>query len=640
MFRPLALALTLHAAALLSLPLAGQAQNPASTAPAAAAAKNDKAAPAQALAALAERYYEAQARFEPLNATFFGDNRFDDKLPMTIVPAVRARQYAMLHEVRNDLARIDRSRLSPADLITYDVLAHEINTLISFEPLKDYLLPMNQMDSMPVTLANLASGTGSQPIATVAQYEAFLQRLSALPEWIDAAMANMRTGMRQGIVLPRPLTASLLPQIQALARKDVKDSEFTAPLRRFPDGFSKGERARFNGRYNNVVGNRVLPAVRRLARFLEQEYLPASRATAGWDALPGGPSWYRTWVAAQTTTSMSPEEIHQLGLSEMARLRSEFIKVGARLGYQGDPAGLGRWLAAQPKYRPFKTEAEVLDAYRALNARITPLMPKLFASLPKAPLEIRPEPELSRETASDHYTLSAADGSRPGIFWAVINDPAQYGSTRMTSLFLHEGQPGHHFQLSKQQELDIPKFRKLGAITAYVEGWALYAEGLGKELGLYEDPNAYAGNLILDMRRAARLVVDTGLHAKGWTREQTIRFLMEQAGDSEEDAKNATERYMAWPGQALAYKIGALKIMELRQRASAKLGPRFDLARFHDAILANGSMPLSLLETHMNQWIEAQAASAAPASPAPAAPPATPGASGTSAHSAAPAMAH
>ena len=626
MLRPLALVLTLHAAALLSLPLAGQAQttSPATARPAAAsasAANPAKPAPAVALAALAERYYEAQARFEPLNATFFGDNRFDDQLPMTIVPAVRARQFAMLHDVQNALAGIDRSRLSPADLVTYDVLAHELNTLLSFEPLKDYLLPMNQMDSMPITLANLASGTGSQPIATVAQYEAFLKRLSALPEWIDAAIANMRTGMREGIVLPRPLTASLLPQIQALARKSVNDSEFTAPLRRLPDSFDKGERARFNGGYRNVVGNRVLPAVQRLARFLEQEYLPASRATAGWGALPGGARWYRTWVAAQTTTSLSPEEIHQLGLAEMARLRSEFVKVGERLGYQGDPAGLGRWLAAQPKYRPFKTEQDVLDAYRALNARITPLMPKLFATLPKAPLEIRPEPELSRDTASDHYTLAAADGSRPGIFWAVITDPAQYGSTRMTSLFLHEGQPGHHFQLSKQQELDIPKFRKLGGNNAYIEGWALYAEGLGKELGLYDDPNAYAGNLILDMRRAARLVVDTGLHAKGWTREQTIRFLVEQVGDSEDDARNATERYMAWPGQALGYKIGALKIMELRQRAAARLGARFDLARFHDAVLANGSVPLSLLDTHLDRWINAQAPAPAPAPAAPSARP-------------------
>jgi len=290
----------------------------------------------------------------------------------------------------------------------------------------------------------------------------------------------------------------------------------------------------------------------------------------------------------------------------MGRLTVEFAKVGAQLGYSGRPAGLAAWMDKQPKYRPFKTEQDVLDAYRKLNARITPLLPALFATLPKAPLEIRAEPELSRATASDHYTAPAVDGSRPGVFWAVINDPAAYGSTRMTSLFLHEGHPGHHFQIAKQQELDIPKFRKYGGNNAYIEGWALYAETLGKEMGLYADANAYAGHLMLDIRRAARLVVDTGLHAQGWSRDQTIKYLMEHAGDSEADAINASERYMALPAQALGYKIGALKIMELRQRAQAALGTKFSLARFHDVVLEEGSLPLGLFETKLDKWIEAQ----------------------------------
>ncbi|MBC7684702.1 MAG: DUF885 domain-containing protein, partial [Bdellovibrionales bacterium] len=269
-------------------------------------------------------------------------------------------------------------------------------------------------------------------------------------------------------------------------------------------------------------------------------------------------------------------------------------------------SGLPLWLSQQAKYKPFKSDEDVLQAYRDLNARIAPKLPALFATMPKAPLEIRPEPELSRATASDHYTLAAADGSRPGVFWAVIPKPELYGSTRMTSLFLHEGNPGHHFQLSKQQELPIPKFRKFGLINAYSEGWGLYAETLGREMGLYDDPNAYAGHLMLDMRRAARLVVDTGLHAKGWTREQTIKYLMDEAGDTEADARNATERYMAWPGQALSYKVGALKIMELRLRAAAALGPKFSLARFHDEVLADGALPLGLLESKINVWIAQQ----------------------------------
>ena len=563
--------------------------------------------PAQHLAALAERYYESQARFEPVGATFMGDNRFDDALPMTLLPAVRARQFAMLHGVRDELTRIDRSKLAETDLTTFDCLLYELNTQLSFEPFKDHLMPLNHMDSLPVVIANFGSGEDSQPIGTVAQYQAYHKRLVALPQWLAAATANMRVGIKQGVVLPKALVRSLLPQIKQLAEATLDNSAYSAPVRKFPATFSKAEQARLRTQYHETLRTALLPALRAFANFLNTDYLSAARDSAGWGGLPSGANWYLTWVKSQTTSTLSPAEIHRIGLAEMTRIRAELTKVGAGLGYHGDPAGLSRWMAAQPAYRPFKTEAEVLQAYRDIKARITPALPQLFASLPRASLEIRPEPELSRLTASDHYSPAASDGSRPGTFWAVIADPTKYSSTRMTSLFLHEGLPGHHFQLSKQQELPIPKFRKFGAINAYVEGWALYAESLGKEIGLYTDPNAYAGHLMLDLTRAARLVVDTGLHAEGWSREKTIAFLVQQNGDTEEAARNNTERYMAWPGQALGYKIGALKIIELRQRAAAALGPKFNLARFHDAVLAEGAIPLALLETKMNAWIAAQA---------------------------------
>ncbi len=558
------------------------------------------------VARLAERYYEEQARFEPLTATIFGDNRFDDQLPMTHTPAVRARHFAMLESVREDLMRIDRSKLAPNDLVTYDMLHHATGSQLAFEAFKNHLLPMNHMDSVPVLLANFGSGQGSQPIATFEQYQTYLKRISALPQWIDAAIVNMREGMKEGVVLPKALVVSLLPQIKALAAASADKSDYYAP-RHMPDSFDAGEKARLKGDYLQALNTRILPSVRKLAVFLEKDYLPAARSSDGWGALPKGEQWYRAWVANYTTTTMSPEEIHRIGLAEVARIKGEYAKVGARLGYSGAPAGLPRWMASQPQFRPFKTEAEVLQAYRDLNARIQPKLAQLFASMPKAPLEIRPEPALSRDTASDHYGPAAADGSRPGIFWAVIPDATRYGSTRMTALFLHEGNPGHHFQLSKQQELPVPKFRKFGYISAYGEGWGLYAESLGKEMGLYEDANAYAGYLMLDMRRAARLVVDTGLHAKGWTREQTIRYLVDEIGDDEAAATNATERYMADPGQALSYKIGALKIRELRERAAARLGARFSLAKFHDEVLSYGSVPLSLLEANLDTWIAAQA---------------------------------
>jgi uncharacterized protein (DUF885 family) len=597
--------------ALLLVALSGAAMSapaPSFAAEAQPAARAASAASvSERLAVLAEHYYNESARFEPINATFAGDNRFDHLLPMTHSPAVRARRFAMLHDVQQSLTRIDRSKLAGTDLVTFDALGFEVASALSFEPFKDYLLPMSHMDSVPVMVANLGSGQGSQPIATVAQYQAYLKRIDALPQWIDTAIANMRVGMKEGVVQPKALMVALLPQVKALAAATAATSDFSAPVRHFPESFSSFEKARLAAAYQQAVRGAVLPALRKLASFIETEYLPAARTTSGWGGLPGGAQWYRAWVKAQTTTDLAPEEIHRIGLAEMARIQAEYAKLGTKLGYSGAPTGLPAWLAAQPASHPFKTEAQVLQAYRALNERIAPRLPQLFAAMPKAPLDIRAEPELSRDSASDHYTQPAADGSRPGIFWAVIPDAAHYGSTTMTSLFLHEGQPGHHFQLARQLELPVPKFRKLGGNNAYIEGWALYAETLGKEMGLYEDPNAYAGHLMLDMVRAARLVVDTGLHAKGWTREQTIAFLVEQTGTTEAIARNATERYMAWPGQALGYKIGALKIIELRQRAASALGAKFNLGQFHEAVLAEGALPLALLETRVNDWIAREA---------------------------------
>ena len=562
----------------------------------------------QHLLQLAERYYEAQARFEPLDATEAGDNRFDDILPMTHIPAVRARRFAMLHGVQQELMKVDRSKLGEADQVTFDCLGYELTSAIRFEGLKDYLMPMTQIDAVPVTIANLASGTGAQPLTSVAQYQMYLKRVSALPQWIDGAIAGMRVGIKTGVVLPKPLVQSLLPQIKALTDATPEKSDYTLPVRQFPDGVPAASRGRLKAAYLEAARVRVLPALRRLAVFLESEYLPAARSTDGLSALPDGPGWYQTWVAAHTSTNLHPDEIHRIGMADMERIHQEMGKLAPKLGYLGAPAGLPRWMAQQSKFRPYKTEEEVLQAYRDLYSKVQPLLPALFATIPKAPLEIRAEPALTRDAAYDHYTPAAEDGSHPGVFWAVISEPTAYPSTRMTSLFLHEGVPGHHFQLSRLQELTLPHFRRNFGNSAYTEGWALYTETLGKEMGLYDDANAYAGFLMMDLRRAARLVVDTGLHAKGWTRAQTIRFLVEQGGETEEDAKTATERYMAWPGQALSYKIGALKIIELRQRAAAALGDKLNLGRFHDAVLAQGPLPLGLLETRMNAWIAKQAA--------------------------------
>jgi uncharacterized protein (DUF885 family) len=313
--------------------------------------------------------------------------------------------------------------------------------------------------------------------------------------------------------------------------------------------------------------------------------------------------WYLARVASQTTTTMTPEQIHATGLKEVARIQREFEIVGPKMGYTGPANGLPNWVAQQSKFYPFTSEQQVIAVYRKLDAQLHTKLPALFTLIPKAPLDLRLEPELSRATASDHYTAPAADGSRPGVFWSVVNDPKQYGSTGMVTLFLHEGQPGHHFHMALLQELNLPNFRKFGGNNAFTEGWALYAETLGKEMGLYDKPEDYFGHLNDEMLRAVRLVVDTGIHAKGWTREQSIQYMRETLGYPEALARSETERYMVWPGQALGYKIGSLKIAELRARASAALGPKFSLPAFHQVVLGDGTLPLSLLEAKVDRWV-------------------------------------
>lgn len=555
---------------------------------------------------LADYYYEQHARLDPMSATFNGDNRFDDQLSMTIAPRVRAKEIALYHEIARRLKAIPRQALNHTDAVSYDILDYEINAALALEQFSDRLLPINQMDSVPVTLANLAGGQSSQPLQTVAQYEIFLRRMTQLPAWIDQAMLNMREGMARGIVLPRALVMSTIPQFQKLVTATAETHPYFQPITNMPADFSAADKARLTAAYRDAINSKIIPSLRKLDKFLETDYLAASRPTSGWGALPGGDLWYKAWVKNQTTTDLQPEEIHAIGLREVARIQAEFAKLGPQLGYAGEPAGLPGWMAEQAKYKPFASEAEILNSYKALNAKIKAKLPSLFNVIPKTPLDIRPEPEISRDTASDHYAPPAADGSRPGVFWAVINDPKQYATTEMTTLFLHEGQPGHHFHLALMQEMDLPKFRKFGGNNAFTEGWALYAETMGREMGLYEDPNAYVGHLTDELLRASRLVVDTGLHAKGWTREQTIQYLRATLGYNEADARNATERYMAWPGQALGYKIGSLKIMELRRRATAALGSKFNLSRFNDAILSDGTLPLALLEVKMDRWIAEQ----------------------------------
>jgi uncharacterized protein (DUF885 family) len=556
---------------------------------------------------LADRFYVARAKFDPLlYATANGDSRYDDQIGMAISPSVRAKQFALYHTLQKQLQAIDRKQLSQKEQLNYDVLGFEIGAMLDLERFPEHLLPLDQFDNVPSTLANYASGTGSQPLTNPKQYRAYLSRLNQLPGWIDQAIANMKEGMRTGVVLPKALTAKMLPQFKQLASKTPEASIFYTPIKNMPAQFSSKDKQDLTAAYRHAVA-KIGPALERLSKFIEAEYLPASRATAGLGALPNGAAWYQARIKHNTNLPLTPGEIHELGLKEVARIQQQMSELGPKLGYTGPAKGLAQWVSAQEKFRPFKTDAEVLDAYRKIYTTVNAKLPEYFSLLPKAKLDVQLEPELTRATASDHYTPVAADGSHPGVFWAVVNDPKKYSDVGMVSLFMHEGVPGHHLHAALLKELPLPDFRKFDTehpnAAAYTEGWALYCETLGKEFGLYEEPRFYYGHLNDELLRAVRLVVDTGMHAQGWSRERAIAYMMETLGYSEQRATNQIERYMAWPGQALSYKIGALKILELRAKAQQALGPKFSYRKFHEVVIGDGTLPLPILEGQVNRWI-------------------------------------
>jgi uncharacterized protein (DUF885 family) len=556
---------------------------------------------------LADSFYVARARFDPLlYATANGDSRYDDQIGMAIAPKVRAKQFALYHAMQKQLQSIDRAGLSAGAQLNYDLLAFEIGAMLDLEPFPEHLLPLNQFDNIISTLANYASGTGSQPLTNPRQYRAYLGRLNQLPGWIDQAIANMREGMRQGVVLPKALTVKMLPQFQQLQSATPEASIYYTPVTIMPAQFSSKDKQELAAAYRQAV-EKIGPALARLCEFIEKDYLPASRATAGYGALPNGQAWYQARIRHNTNLPLTPGEIHELGLKEVARIQGQMAGLGPKLGYTGPAKGLPQWVATQDKFRPFTTDAQVLDAYRKTYATVEAKLPQYFSLLPKARLDVQLEPELTRATASDHYTPPAADGSHPGVFWTVVNDPAKYNDEGMVSLFMHEGVPGHHLHAALLKELPLPDFRKFDTehfnAAAYTEGWALYCETLGKEFGLYDEPRFYYGHLNDELLRAARLVVDTGMHAQGWSRERAVAYLMDTLGYSEQRAANQIERYMAWPGQALSYKIGALKILELRAKAQQALGPKFSYPKFHEVVIGDGTLPLPILEAQVNRWI-------------------------------------
>jgi uncharacterized protein (DUF885 family) len=423
--------------------------------------------------------------------------------------------------------------------------------------------------------------------------------MKTFAEWTDTAIVNMRKGMATGYVLPKTLVVKIIPQMADLAKKDT-GNVFYAPLKTLPAELDSNARLQLKNEYTATIEQYVLPSYAKLKQFLQSEYLAKARTSSGIDSLPNGKEWYAYLIKSWTTTSLTPDEIFVTGEKEVARIRGEMETVKASTGFKGDLPAFFTFLRTDKQFRIFTTPGQVLDSFRAIKDKIMPKVKQMYGHLPKTGFEVRQTEAFRAASASAEYMQGSADGTRPGVFYVPILNPKEFGYTGMECLFLHEAIPGHHFQISIQQENDsLPKFRRFTWIGAYGEGYALYCESLGKELGLYTNPYMYFGRLGDEIHRAIRLVVDVGLHSKGWTREQAIKYMLDNEPLSEQEATAEIERYMAIPGQALSYKIGEMKIRELRNKYAQQLGNKFNIKDFHDELLGDGCVPLSVLEEKM-----------------------------------------
>ncbi|MEK8032993.1 DUF885 domain-containing protein [Ideonella sp. DXS29W] len=560
------------------------------------------------LADIASRYFADQLELNPLQGSAtLGGPKYEGRMAITISPEHQAATLALDERVKRELAALPLEPLSADDRLTHELLSREVQLSIEGSAFPDHLMPIDQYGGMPVALSNWAGGDQLQALKTPTDYVNYLKRLRRIPEFNQQAIVNMREGVARGYTVPRPLVQSALPMLKALTAPKLDQSPFGAALRAMPAGFDPADRTRITREYVQAYEKDIRPSMLGLLAFLQGPYLRACRTSAGISAIPNGEAYYAYLVRLQTTTDMAPDRIHALGLTEVERIHGEMAKLQRGFGHKGSINEFLKWHEAQPRFRPFRSWDDILTAYYALNERVTPQLPHLFGKLPKQPLQIRAIPELQRATTSPYYSAPSQDGSRPGIFFVgAPTTPDKYNNSEMTSLLLHEGQPGHHFHTSLQFDLPLPAFRRFGWNDAFGEGWALYSETLGHEMGLYDDPNQHLGHLKMELLRAVRLVTDTGLHAKGWTRERTMDYMVRNEGITAAQAKQATERYMASPGQALAYKIGALKIQELRQRSKQQLGERFSLSAFHDRVLSQGTLPLQVLERQIDGWIASQ----------------------------------
>jgi len=580
----------------------------------------EKAAEVISIDTIFEDYYKFKDRINPIEATKGGNYEYNDFIANYISDDYQEDLRKNYTHFMNVLSELDTTALSEADLLSMKVMkwdcevkleglnnpivtmASPIYNLPSFE-----LMPLFQIQSLHLYVAQLAAGGSVQPFETVEDYDNWLKRVDDYLIFLDTSIAMMKEGMAKNIVLPKALAQKIIPQLDEFITNPVDAHLFYKPIVAMPESINDVEKNRISGDYSRMITEKLKPKYTELKQFLVNDYLPACRETSGIGALPNGTETYNYLIKLHTTTNMTADAIHELGKSEVARILIEMEEAKNKIGFKGDIKAFFESVRNSPEQMPFTDPQQVIDNFNSIKERINVTLNQVFDLKPKADFVVRRTEAFREASASAEYVPGTKDASRPGIFYVPIPDVTTYNTYSDEALFLHEAIPGHHYQLSLQQEnKDLPEFLHPESMGVFVEGWGLYAESLGAELGLYEDPIQYFGMLSMEMHRAIRLVVDTGIHSKGWTREQAIQYSLDNEAESEESVIAEIERYMATPGQALSYKIGQLKIRELRTKAETKLGSKFSIKEFHNQVLNSGSLPLVLLEEKIDTWINSQ----------------------------------
>jgi uncharacterized protein (DUF885 family) len=553
----------------------------------------------QKLHALFARDWEWTLETFPTFASFLGDKRFNTRWEDRSLEALADRNKHNTDALA-ELKRIDRANLSTADRVNYDLFQDNLESSIARYNTRLYLLPISQRGGIQ-TEDELAD---QLTFTTVKDYEDWIARLNAFPAYVDQTLALMREGKSNGMLWSRQVLTRVPSQLDKHIVEDAEQSPFYSPLKKFGREIPDAEQSRLRAAAKTAIKDKIVPSFRKFKSYFESEYLPASYPEAGIWQMKGGDKIYEFLARDYTTTKLTPAEIHAKGLSEVARIRAEMEKIKTQVGFTGTLQAFFVHLRTDPKFF-YQTPEELLAAYRAISKRIDPEVTKVFRTFPRAPYGVIPIPDkMAPDTTTAYYNSPAADGSRPGYYYVNLYKPETRPKWEMMALSIHEAVPGHHFQLALQQEMgEMPNFRKFGGYTAFIEGWGLYSESLGEDMGLYSDPYDKFGQLTYEMWRAVRLVVDTGMHYFKWDRQKAIDYFKANAAKTDQDVVNEIDRYISDPGQALAYKIGELKIKELRARSRSALGDKFDVKEFHDIVLLSGAVPLGVLEKNVDEWI-------------------------------------